>query len=489
MKPIKQNETNRCARLGLAVLASALILQACDDDLPAKWVDLRYKADDEYRIASTTPDPIVIQVKSTDPWSVFSNHPDWCSIAPAAGEAGEIYDVRIVYADNTGLDDRTDTLTVQSDYWIGKEIRVVQQGTAFLTLEEADDFVLDETESTRTFRILSNQDWSAEVTEGGSWLSIASGSTGSANGSVTVACTANKGEKRYGAIAVRDRHGRLAAEIAVTQEGLQLDPETVYVRAYHEKQQIVIPVVSNAEWFVVKDDADAEWYSFPEETFEGSRDLVIELEENTGGSVRTATFTLSTKLTEGVEAVTRNVTIKQANRSVPERHEFDDAEKSAWTVNNGTVTFAGGNMTCTTGRVTRDGFRAGYYSFRIQSLSADAQSTLFFTYGTPEIRWHLNMATGKTNYSTTPWTPVIENNKDFDKTRGSYTLGLNLLKAGNGNYKIEWYLDDVLMYAYEADGAFAVEYDSASFTYLGCSAGTVVYDWWEYTPPIDWGDE
>ena len=74
MKTLKYTPVYRYAFLGILVLASSLFFHACGDDGPVKWVDLRYKTADEYRIGPTGAEPIVIQVKSTDPWTVYSNH-------------------------------------------------------------------------------------------------------------------------------------------------------------------------------------------------------------------------------------------------------------------------------------------------------------------------------------------------------------------------------------------------------------------------------
>ncbi len=478
---------NRRTCIGTLIILLSMFAQSCRDNEAMKWVDLRYKADDSYTITADGTQTVNIQVKSTDPWIVYSNHSDWCTISPDKGEASELYDVQITYKPNTALDDRTDTITIKSDYWIGKEVAVIQKGIAYMALEGDQDFFLTkEDNSTRTFQVKSNQKWSASVTEGSGWLSIASGESGESDGEVTVKCTVNKGEKRYGKVVVYDRHGIATAEVACTQDGVQLDPENISIRTGHTAHEITLPVVSNTEWTVTKDDADAEWYSFEQTEFEGTQNLVIRLNANTGSSVLKASFTLSTKVVEGITPVTRTITLKQANEAIAVRHEFDDPNN--WGINNGTG-MANGDLTCTAARVTRGSFAPGYYSFRIKSMTDDAQSTLFFTYGSNEIRWHLNMSTGKTNYSTSPWTPIIERNKAFDKSLKSYTLGLNLTKSETaGLMKIEWYLDGVLMDSHDNGNGVSFNYADA-FIYLGASAGTVVYDWWEYTAPIDWGDE
>lgn len=118
-------------------------------------------------------------------------------------------------------------------------------------------------------------------------------------------------------------------------------------------------------------------------------------------------------------------------------------------------------------------------------MAADAQAVIFFTYsGGSEIRWHLNMATGKTNYSTLPYSELAQ--KSFDKSKGSYTLGLSLTKAEDGNMNVAWYLDGELCTTYR--GTFGVEYGTTSLVYIGTNISEATYDWWEYTPNYEWGD-
>lgn len=476
---------------GMLAIAGVFSLGSCSkDDGAVKSVDLRYKTADEYTVDAAPSAPITIQVKSTDPWIVYSSHPDLCTISPDQGEPDQIYDVNITYKENTALDDRTDTITIKSDYWIGKEIKITQKGIAYLTLEDDKEFLIGKDEnSSKTFKVKSNQKWTAAVTEGSEWMSITSGTPGETDGSVTVTCVANQGEQRHGKISVYDRHGVERATVDCTQDGVQISPEWVLQHTDYSAHRITLHVVSNTEWSVSKDDADMDWYSFSQTSFNGTQDLVINLDENPATALRVAAFTLTTKQVEGVDPVIRKIILKQGNNPVVTHHTFDDPEN--WTTDKGTVNFANGEMTAITGRVTRDNFAPGYYSFHIKSMTGDAQSVIFFTYGEKEVRWHLNMSTGKTNYSTAPWTPVIDHNKTFDKSKGSYTLGLNLTKSENPEFmKIEWYLDGVLMYSYNSDYQnITFPYGKNAFIFIGSSAGTVVYDWWEYTAPIDWGDE
>ena len=101
MKLLFRKSYGRSVFAALPALLTMLFAVACQDDESQKWVDLRYKAEDAYILEATAPSPIRLQVKSTDPWRVYGLHDDWCTITPAEGTSGEIFDVEVRYSDNS----------------------------------------------------------------------------------------------------------------------------------------------------------------------------------------------------------------------------------------------------------------------------------------------------------------------------------------------------------------------------------------------------
>ena len=59
------------------------------DEQPTKIVDLRYRAQDSYDLPAAGARPFTILVASTDPWTVTSEHPDWCIISEEEGDASD----------------------------------------------------------------------------------------------------------------------------------------------------------------------------------------------------------------------------------------------------------------------------------------------------------------------------------------------------------------------------------------------------------------
>lgn len=471
----------------LLLICSSWSVQSCKDDDPVKWVDLRYKAEDTYTIAASGEEKVAIQVKSTDPWEVYSNHADWCTITPDKGEPGDVYDVEISYKANTALDDRIDTITIKSDYWIGKEVTVIQKGIAYLTLENAEEFLLDKQGTVRSFQVKSNQNWTAAVTVGGEWLSIQSGESGSQDGTVTLKALENQGEQRTGTVTVYDRHGVEVATVECIQEGIVLTPATLSLRALYNDATVTLHVESNGEWMVEKESEDAEWYSFEKTSYSGSEDIVIRLQENTGSAVLKATFRILSKTEAGTEPVVKTITLKQGNKTEAKRYDFVEDE---WTVSAGKPVFADGGVTFTyqgaNCRISREGMKPGYYVFHIKSSEEKAKCQLYFLYGEKEVRWMLFKGDGDNARCGTSDGGVQQ--IPFNDKKSEYAVGLNVLEGDtDGTMKLEWYLDGELLR--RVPSYAGAEYGSNAQIILGVSGGSATYDWWEYTAPIEWGDE
>lgn len=473
--------------LGTLILISSWSVQSCKDDESVKYVDLRYIAADSYTIAASGEETVSIQVKSTEPWIVYSNHSDWCTISPDQGEAGELYDVQITYNPSTSLDDRTDTITIKSDYWIGKEISIIQKGIAYLTLENADDLLLEKEETIYSFHVKSNQNWSAMVAQGSEWLSIQSGENGTLDGTVTLKALENKGEQRSGIVVVYDRHGKAVANVECTQKGIILTPATQSLRALYDDATVTLHVESNGEWMVEKENAEDEWYSFAKAEYNGTEDIVINLQENASSSVLKSTFRITSKAQAGTEPIVKVVSLKQGNKVEAERHTFVDSE---WTVAAGKPAFADGvvNFVYEGGncRISREGMKPGIYKFHISTSSDDAQCQLYFLYGAKEIRWMLFKGAGENARCGTSDGGIMQ--YPFDNKKTEYTVEMHVLEGdSNGSMKLEWYLDGVVLRSIPS--YTGVVYGTNAQIILGVAKGTAIYDWWEYTAPIEWGDE
>ena len=259
--------------IGKTILCGSVLLAgafaSCKKAGPMKWVDLRYLAEDSYTLTATSPEPIRLKVKSTDPWKVYGTESSWCSITPSEGGASELFDVTVQYTENTELDDRLDTLVIQSDYWIGKWIPVRQKGTAYLNIEASGDLNIGQFGGTAQFSIRANQDWSLVKANDAPWLKLIK-TSGHGDANILLAVSAeNKGERRFADIDVLNRHDEREQTVRVWQDGVVLTPAQVRMRTTFDAQTLSVKVSSNADWTVEKADTGIGWFEFPQTEFSG----------------------------------------------------------------------------------------------------------------------------------------------------------------------------------------------------------------------------
>lgn len=486
-------------------------------------VDLRYDVEDEYERDHTNPEAIIIRVRSLHtPWEVTGSA-DWYTITPSRGEAGETVTVTIAMTNNTSLDDREDTISIKSDYWTGKQFHIFQHGTAFL---EAEDMELVQDGADYDLPVLSNQKWSAKVTEGDAWLTIKSGATGESNGVVKFSTVTNKGERRPGQITLYDRYDRPTVLVSITQNGVVLTPiypedpdpneETVsWIRLYHEAQTLEIPVESNSVWKVEKGDPNFEdWFELEQTDFQNDGTIRVVMSENTSTAVRTGTLVVSSVSSEaGVEPVVRNIKFKQGNQRIAEVKGQNIRVNSAQTLGNAP---------------------AGRYDFTVVGANGtDMRINIYYpnkrwTDGNPrEIRYWTNRANGTDDgipmVSTYPW---VGNQFNLDASVGysknanpgtyavfdksvEHVLSLEISKANLPGYDelcayVTWYIDGEMLalgngsnsakMPSKPDGTILAstnwdmtyaEMDDPDAYIQAFGSFTVVK--WEYTAPIDWG--
>lgn len=475
-----------------------------------KWVDLRYRAEDSYSLPWESPEAFIFLVKSTDPWTVRSYNPDWCTITPAEGEGNpvivdaETYTVTVQYKDNAQLDDRVDTLEIKSDYWVGKLITVYQKGNAYLDVKDEEQTLeISEEGGELAFNVKANQDWSAEVIEGGDWLAVTSGATGSLDGSVELSVEENTGEKRYGAVSVLDRHGVERVVVKVTQNGVQLDPATFEVRAAHNQESM------NLQSFQMplgrqKTDDKAQWFTIENPENTGEAVLRIVLNDNAGTSIRKTTLKLTTIAEPGEPVVVREVVLKQAYLQIPQRTIFDDSEMSYWRPDKGVnPVYLGEQGTyfeaTTSGsvyaRLYRSDMPMGTHTFRWHSFSADARVRLWWTFGNNnEIKYNLKGngdGTGYTEISTSPSGP----DSDFVNVEGvdmtvphEMTVKFTPSEINEGYCHVQFILDGVEFQSFDTGDGAVMEctWMKEIGMYFGCYTGNAICEWYDYTEPFSW---
>lgn len=491
-----------------------------------KTIDLRYRANDSYDLPATDAPGFTILVASSDPWVIYSEHPDWCMISQEEGEAvnadslhvgrAPITTVRVQYYDNTFLDDREDVITIQSEYWIGKQVTVRQKGIAFLTIADEDlDQEVIKAGGDYTIHINSNQNWTAKVTEG-DWISISDGASGSKVGDVTLTASDNPQEMRYASVTIYDRHDVAMYVAKFTQDGVKLDPATFEMRTDFDQATVSLDIASNTKWTIVKESLGDDWFTLDKESGEGDDTVTITLTQNDDSGIRKANILLRNVVeTAGDYQAEKTIVLKQAYKIEPVRTVAspdaiwgtgDWANPPVYKKDLNGIYFEAKSRMNTT-------MPFGTYTFHWSNLVSHPEQggprvRHWFCFGeSAEMKMDIRPSDGKVSFDFNVAgdgnKPSIDGYTDVDWTAPvevTYKFSPNgktgIFKKDSEELQVEWCHITFLVNGNEA-GSFDSASDMMRSVYMGASinmylgcdtAGSAVLEWWDYTAPMNWDE-
>lgn len=163
--------------VGLTLLGAAVSCQQFKVDTQmsaekfAANVKLSCDAQNSYSLSATNPQDIIFNVASNVPWTI-TGMPEWLYVTPSSsGASALIADVTVRAEANTGLEDRSATLTIKSDTYEARVYQITvnqsRKGKLFV-LPICDDF--SAAGGPLPFSIETNQSW--EVRSDALWLTF-----------------------------------------------------------------------------------------------------------------------------------------------------------------------------------------------------------------------------------------------------------------------------------------------------------------------------
>ncbi len=498
----------------IAATVLLMALAGCQKKAEAvKTVDLRYRCNDSYDLPATNAPGFTILVASTDPWTVTSEHPDWCIISEEEGAASDAElvhtgkatptTIRVQYYDNTFLDDRTDKIIIKSDYWVGKTITVSQKGIAYLTIPEADmDLEVEKAGGDFFIHIDSNQPWSAKVTAG-DWIEITDGATGEGPGVITVSADVNTTELRYAEVTVYDRHDVAVALILFTQDGVQLVPAGEELRAGYNQLAAELEIISNTKWTVEKGSEGDDWYTIVNPTGEGNGKIQLTFTQNDGEGLRKADLIVKNVVaTPDDYQVEKKIVVKQAYKIDPVRVIVDNDELSLWKSDWANApTYAPGIGTTFVGKARLNRSMAfGTYKFRWSNFVTDPElggpriRHWFCFNESCELKADIRPADAKVSfdfnaagdgqkpsldgYTNVDWTQPVELTIQFDP-------------SGTEHCHVTYLVNGEVAGSYDTSPEMlrTVTWNASINMYFGVDvAGSAICEWYEYTAPMNWDE-
>lgn len=248
-----------------------------DLQINENYPDLRYRdVDDSYSFLAVDAVADTFEVKSLyHEWKIIGISEDqWCKISPQTGDADSLYEVKIVPEENTSLDDRIDTFSIESKDWTGKTFVVFQKGTAYLNTEVDNQTLAEYVGSITNINVKSNQDWKAVIADDIDWMDIDGTSEGNGDGVVSLITTKSNGSLRKdGMVYFYDRNDILSDSVKIYQQGLYLEvvesPDQIGV----DGGAAIAKLSSNTSWQISIPESAQSWISVDKTS--GNNDATI----------------------------------------------------------------------------------------------------------------------------------------------------------------------------------------------------------------------
>ena len=229
-----------------------------------------------------------VTVTSNVAWTAAVENADkWVTVAPAEGEAGETK-VTVTVKKNNGDNSRS-TKVVFTAETATAQVAVTQFGKDNIAIDKTA-YAAPVAGGTDAVKVTTNNNWTATVSEGADWVTVApaSGAAGEADVTVTVAPNATA-EARTATVTFAAGDAKM--EYAVSQEGISIAVSKASYSIDAEGGEDAVTVTANAAWTA---ESDAEWVVVaPAEGEAGETAVTVTVSENEAEEARTATVTFT----------------------------------------------------------------------------------------------------------------------------------------------------------------------------------------------------
>ena len=486
------------------------------DDTVIDQVELRYRVEDRYDLPATGAKPFNIQVVSSHPWVIESEHPTWCMISEEDGTASDAQTVhegkaeptlvRVQYYDNTLLDDRVDHLRIYCpDGGVSKKVTVTQKGNAFLIVPEEElEWSVERAGGDLSIHIDSNQPWSSRILSGDDWLGFEGVSSGEGESVLVFKAEPNSAEERYAEAAVYDRNQVKCATLLFTQDGVRLIPEALELRAGFDQLSAELSVSSNTKWTVTKASESDTWFTIETPTGENDGKIILSLTKNTGEDLNKAEIYLRNVVeSEGDYQAEKVIVVKQGYEIVPQRVMLNSSELGDWSSDwaNKPVYVDGQGVKFTAkSRVSRS-MPFGNYTFRWSNYEGDAtlENPLrirhWFCFDEEleikaDIRPYENKVSFSFNKAKDGNTPSFNSFTDADFTQPvEFTIKFDPSGAEHCHVTILVNGKEAGSFDSAPDFMRTVTWNTGFRIYIGADnegSGSAICEWYEYTAPMNW---
>lgn len=282
------------------MMAAAAAFSACEPQ--EGKVDPKVEVSQSEITSESAGETYDITVTSNVAWNAqIANQDTWVVVKPASGEAGET-PVTVTVKKNNSDQPRetsisfvgeTSTATVAVKQF-AKDVVTIDKKAFEVTPEGGSDAV----------KVTANTEWTATVSEGADWVTVApaTGAAGEATATVTVAANATAQAREA---KVTFTAGDAKAEYTISQAAVSVTLSKSSISDAGEGKTETVNVTANAAWTAA---SNADWVTVaPASGAEGTTEVTVTVAENPSEAAREAKVTFT--INENVSTV---LTVTQA---------------------------------------------------------------------------------------------------------------------------------------------------------------------------------
>lgn len=235
-----------------------------------------------------------ITVTSNVAWNAqIANKDTWVTVKPASGQAGETA-VKVTVKKNNSDAQRETSITFTGETATAT-VAVKQFGKDVVTIDKSA-YEVTPAGGSDAVKVTANTEWTATVSEGADWVTVApaTGAAGETTATVTVAANETSAARTA---KVTFTAGSATAEYTISQEAVSVTLSKSSIADAGEGKTEAINVTANAAWTAA---SNAEWVTIaPASGAAGVTEVAVTVAENPSEAAREAkvTFTINANVT------------------------------------------------------------------------------------------------------------------------------------------------------------------------------------------------
>lgn len=289
------------------MMAAAVAFSACEPQ--AETVDPKVEVSQNEITSESAGDTYDITVTSNVAWNAqIANQDTWVVVKPASGEAGET-PVTVTVKKNNSDQPRETSISFVGETSTAT-VAVKQFAKDVITIDKKA-FEVTPAGGSDAVKVTANTEWTATVSEGADWVTVApaTGAAGETTATVTVAANATAQAREA---KVTFTAGDAKAEYTISQEAVSVTLSSNSISDAGEGKTATVNVTANAAWTAA---SSADWVTVaPASGNAGVTEVTVTVAENPSEEARNAKVTFTINENVSAELSVTQAFVKQAGK-------------------------------------------------------------------------------------------------------------------------------------------------------------------------------